>query len=437
MSSTPTTDQRRIALVRDWLAKDPKAQHLQISAGTGIPESSVRRIRKLLEQPTGVLLDRAVSDPVPKDTGAFVSGDEHSLVTKNPASLDDLLDACRVDRSRWRVARWVANKWEVGTKQEGGKVLRTPLYQIKAWLEPIPGLEDSKVIRDTIAWVRTQKFNTPPAPKAKLLPADDSILLELSIPDAHLGKLAWAEETGENYDSAIAETVFFKAVENLAEKSAIWPVDKVLFVVGNDFFNVDNAAGTTTAGTPQSEDGRWPRTFRRGIGLLTKSIDFLAARFPQIEVRVIRGNHDSERMFYAGEVLAAVYNRPGSRVEVVNQPIKRQYIRWGEVLLGLAHGDGLKHDKLPLLMAGEAPDLWAKTTHREWHVGHLHHKKETQYHTGTEHNAVRVRILPSLTTADDWHYTNGYVGAQRAAEAYLWGKKQRYIGHLSWSPPRD
>ena len=109
-------------------------------------------------------------------------------------------------------------------------------------------------------------------------------------------------------------------------------------------------------------------------------------------------------------------------------------MQWGTVLLGFAHGDRIKHDKLPLLMAGEAPQLWAATTHREWHLGHLHHKRETQFHAGIEHGPVRVRILPSLTTADDFHYTNGYVGALRAAESYLWSKRRGYVGHLSWSP---
>lgn len=424
--------QERKELIKNYLRSHPAASNHELSHVLGIPLTGVWRARQKLKD------SGEVENNLPKLGHRRNEDSSIELVTANPCNLDDLLRVCRVDLKTWRVAKYVVNKWEVGAKNERKKIVRTPLFQIKAWLERLPGQEDSQLIKETVEWVR--KNSAAPrvikAPRRKVA-AEDSVLLELTIPDLHYGKLAWAAETGSDYDIEIAGNVYIEATKQLLDKTAVFPIDRILLVVGSDFFNVNGAANETAAGTPQSEDTRWPKTFRRGVALIQRQIEMLRGRaIDGVDVVVIRGNHDAERMYMAGEVIKAMYDKCPS-VRVTNEPIKRQYYEWGTVLLGMTHGDGLKHDKLPLLMAGEAPAMWARTTHREWHVGHLHHSKETFYHTGTEHNAVRVRILPSLTTADDWHFTNGYVGAQRAAEAYLWGKKAGYIGHLSWTVPSD
>jgi len=47
-------------------------------------------------------------------------------------------------------------------------------------------------------------------------PSDRRYLLEINVPDLHLGKLAWGEETGDaDYDTEIAQQVFREAVEEL------------------------------------------------------------------------------------------------------------------------------------------------------------------------------------------------------------------------------
>ena len=40
------------------------------------------------------------------------------------------------------------------------------------------------------------------------------------------------------------------------------------------------------------------------------------------------------------------------------------------------HGSEEKRDSLPMLMANERKELWAETKFREWHLGHMHRKKE-------------------------------------------------------------
>lgn len=84
-----------------------------------------------------------------------------------------------------------------------------------------------------------------------------------------------------------------------------------------------------------------------------------------------------------------------------------------------------------MIMMSEADRRWlAETTWREWHIGHLHKKKELKFMPLDELSGVRIRILPSLCAADEWHAMHGY-RHNKASEAYLWHKEECYMGHLS------
>lgn len=432
-------DPVRVTAVSAYIKATPTAGNRTISKALGFSRASVDRILRYLRK--GGEIPKNVEPKIPAQglippVGLKQDDESCEIVTHNPCTIEDLLRACKVDLSVWRPKNPIVNKWEVGTKNDDGTVLRTPLYQIKVWLERIPGTEEAQVVKDTINWVaenspvRQQPSFAPP----NRLTVDDPHLFELNIPDLHFDKLAWAPESGENYDMKIAGSLYMQAVENLWHRASVFPVSKILFVIGNDFFTTNSAKNETAAGTPQTVDGRWQKSFQMGVALQHRAIEFLRSKAP-VDVLAVPGNHDPEKLFYAASVLEGMYHGRCDDVRILNTPNPRKYYRWGTTLLGLTHGNGLKLDKLPLIMASEAAADWAQTTHREIHVGHYHHKRETQFHAGNEHGPVRVRILPALTATDPWHHGAGYVGAKKAAEGYLWSFKHGYTGHLSWSPP--
>lgn len=420
--------------VADYVKKHPEAGRYTIAGALDISLGKVQSALFFLRSPA------AAAGLPPSDTVERKESPKKMTLdcprSVNVRTLEDLIRVAKVDLTKWKVERFIENKYEVATKNEAtGDVTVTELWQVKATFIPLSNQGELEALRGVIADLRTAApaFRYPAVVPPKLK-TDDPHLLEISIPDLHLGKLAWGLESGENYDTKIAEKRFHDAVVALWERASVFPVHTVLLPLGNDFFNVNNAAAETAAGTSQVEDGRWQKSFRKGWELMRWGIEYLRERSPGgIDVIMCPGNHDPERLYYAGEVLHALYEN-SKDVRVNNLPNPRKYFRWGVNLLGFTHGHGEKPDKLPLIMAGECPQDWAQTTHREFHLGHLHHKRETQYHVGNEHNAVRVRILPSLCAADAWHHLSGYVGARKAAEAYLWGKKSGYTGHLSWSP---
>lgn len=136
-------------------------------------------------------------------------------------------------------------------------------------------------------------------PKVPFRPRTSSgLMLEVPIVDLHLAKLSWEPETGENYDSKIAEKRFMGVIYDVVERAQKYEFEQIVFPIGNDFFNYDDLTGSTTKGTPQDNDSRWQKLFLKGTELLVKAIDLLAQLAP-VRVFQIPGNHDTTVSWYA------------------------------------------------------------------------------------------------------------------------------------------
>jgi hypothetical protein len=326
---------------------------------------------------------------------------------------DELLAYAQVDQQVWEIERQTVNKWEVGMRDASGGVVTSPLFQIKIWLR-------RRVVQQQLQSLITGMLDAfkVAAPSARVItrpPAGDG-LLEISILDLHLGKYCWAPEVGEAYNLDIAQRTFHAALEDLLAKGAAMKPSTILLPIGNDFFNVDTLAGTTTAGTPQDEDGRWQQSFIAGRKLMVQAIERCREVAP-VEIVMVAGNHDTARLYYLGEVLAGWFRHcPDVRVDA--SPTQRKYFRWHRSLIGFTHGDNEPAASLPIIMATEQRSAWAETLHHEWHLGHFHARQKKVFQAVADQHGVIVRVIPSLCPADAWHKSRGYQGA-RAAEAFF------------------
>jgi hypothetical protein len=427
----------KAAKARAFLAANPKAPVSQIIAASGLDDRRARRVRNEFHGSN----PSSSAAPTAQTPAPHVSFEEKgvegvaSSVSTRIQSLEQLLKATAVDLTVWEVERHVINKWEVAMKEEAksGKVsaIVEPLIQVKAWLRrktpQAVGL--AAALADQIADVRRH----PARPSAiRYAKTKGGCLAELDIFDLHYGKLCWAAESGEDYDVKIAERVYKEAVLRLRDSACqAYPIDRFLFPIGNDYFNVDNAARTTTGGTPQDEDGRWQRTFTNGRRLVVWAIDTLREKAP-VDVVIVPGNHDFERSFYLGDALECWY-RQQKDVSIDNTPKTRKYYPFGATLIGLTHSDKEQMKDLPLTMAVEAPELWAASNTREFHCGHLHHKRVRDFQPVLEHKSVTVRHLSSLSSADAWHAGKGY-RSQRAAQAFIHHPVKGLLAELCFSP---
>jgi len=288
------------------------------------------------------------------------------------------------------------------------------------------GVDQKEIISDYVDAIKEAINNTEWSITVKQTSYDN--LFVPCIFDLHLGKLAWGEETGEDYDTKIAVARFRVALTDLIEKAKGYKIERILFPVGNDIYNSDRAKPfpQTTAGTPQMDDLRWQKLFRMGIQLITEAVIQLSKLAP-VDVKMVYSNHDHERVFYLGETLSAVFNNHPT-VNVDNSPKMRKYYQWGECLIGLTHGHNDKSNNLPLVMAQEAKEMWGSTFYREWLLGHLHHRKQYTTDTAKDYRGVNVRYITSPSAPDAWHSERSFVGAIKGAEGFIYNKKEGIIG---------
>lgn len=396
----------------------------------------------------------AVDSSIPSaSTGTKWTENEDGAVAdytvKRVVTLDDLIEACEVDLTEWFIERHVINKWEVGAKikDEHGNVelLAEPLFQVKAWLKPHRGIEDvTRAFMDAALKKVAENAPrlSPPMSQKTVGPLvrEEPVLFVPSIYDPHIGALAWGIETGVAYDSVIAARDYMNSVDRLMKPAAFYSVDRSLYVIGNDLLHVDSLGprgkgGQTTKGTPQDIDSRLGKMADVACECLIYGIDScLSHTDGPVDVVVIKGNHDSERMYMIGKFVQAHY-RHEERIRVDYGPALRKYYSYGVNLIGMTHGLEAKRarDSLPLIMSTEAPrEMWAATRFRDWLVGHHHTRFRIKWLDQFEERGIRVHALPGLTTEDYWHYQEGYKH-RRSAESHIFSSTGGHCGHYSFN----
>lgn len=352
-------------------------------------------------------------------------GDRASIVSvseriRTPA---DALAFAEIDPKVWEIERQTVNSWEAAAKTEDGFQTIT-LWQIKLQLKR----RAPKYLTDGLdAIFKKMASHSPVSPTPRKRSTQNPHMLEISLFDSHFGKLCWYP--GKEFDSKIASRLYLDAVDELLEKTSDWNVESVLYPIGNDFFHVNSWGNTTAKGTPMDVDAPFQQVFEVGVAAVINAVDRCLDTAP-VKLLWIPGNHDLSTSWYLMKVLGAWY-KSNKHVEINIEPQPRKYIHYGVNLIGFTHGNEEQHRDLPAIMAGEVPNEWANSSWREVHIGHFHRAKQIVVKHTDEYGGVRIRTLPSLSGTDAWHYQKGYVNNQRAAEAYLWNKKDGYAGHLS------
>ena len=242
----------------------------------------------------------------------------------------------------------------------------------------------------------------------------DPVVYEISLPDIHYGKL-----DGQTLDEA--EEVYMNTVKDLMHKASGLSIDRILLPIGNDGMNSEGYSKATTKGTSQHDSAGWQETFVGYCNLMVRAINLLTQTAP-VDVIVIQGNHDYERMFYSGEFLRAFFLND-ERVTVDNNYNSRKYYEYGTNMIMFTHGDKEKPANMPLIMATEEPMMFSRTTHREVHCGHVHKEMVNEY------RGIKVRFIPSICGNDEWHKMMGYE-AKRTGQAHIWNKIRGYEGYL-------
>ena len=270
---------------------------------------------------------------------------------------------------------------------------------------------------------------SPTYKKVKRKPITDKHLLVIDIADLHIGKLADKSETGDSYNTDIGVKRALEGVNGILSKAKGFPIDKILFIIGNDVLHIDNANKSTSAGTTQDVDGMWYKNYEIARDLYIKIIEMLV-NVADVHIVHNPSNHD----YISGFMLAdSVYcwfrKHKNITFDVSNS--HRKYFIYGKNLIGSSHGDGAKMADMPLLMANEAPLQWANTFYRYIYLHHIHHKDVTKFKSGKDYQGVTVEYLRSPSGTDSWHHRNGYQHAPKAIEAFIHSKNFGQVARLT------
>ena len=247
-------------------------------------------------------------------------------------------------------------------------------------------------------------------------------LLVIDPSDIHIGKLAVAAETGEDYniDKAIERTI--EGIKGILHKAEGFKVEQILFIIGNDALHIDNPKNTTTAGTQQDTDGMWHQAFLAAKDMYVRCIEMLMVMSP-VHVLYCPSNHDYTSGFYLADTLKSWF-RQAESVSFDTSIAHRKYYAYGLNMIEADHGDGCKANDTPLLMATDQPDMWSKTKFRYSYKHHLHHRVSKDF------AGANLTVLRSPSVADGWHHRNGYLSIP-AVEGFVHHKDHGRVAQLT------
>ena len=395
----------------------------------------------------------------PKTTKSQTIYTEHkdfADVSGQARTLQELLIKAKVDLSIWEVDTWqikdnsydVSAKWRDQDLMWTGGVMDGHAERRNEWIT-----KTNKQFHIQVRLRRKKYAFDHDAFKKELISSIQSFspkqikisypqydehkhALEISLFDLHFGKFGWHEETGEaDYDYKIAEKRFASCVSAHLDNAIKTGknIEKIIFPIGNDFFNSDNAypSPTTTRGTPQGEDLRWQKMFRLGWQIVVNGIELCKTIAP-VEIIDIPGNHDFQRSFYLGEVICAYY-RNDPNIIINNSPRPQKYVEYGLNLIGYTHGNtkDISLNRLVLLMQQDIPEAWGRTKFREWHLGDIHHEKKISL-IQEDNQGLVIRYLKSLSGTDGWHSQKGYKSI-KGGESFLWNKKYGMVNNFHYN----
>jgi hypothetical protein len=395
----------------------------------------------------------------------FTERDDAASLEGQAYSLDELLIKADVDLDMWEVETYEIkdNSYDVTMKNvtkdieykknkkkgrhveiPGGTTVTNRQFYIKARLKRKTDFTSRQKFR--LEMIKELKEFSPKVKKINRVVQKTGNMLEINMPDLHLGKLSWAEETGfKDYDLKIAVDRYWKAFYYLVGKAcAATEFEQVLLVVGNDLFNSDNhyPYSATTKGTPQQDDSRWQKIFRIGRQMMIQSILVLKEIAPVL-VKVIPGNHDFQKSFYLGDVLEVKFEGDED-VIVDNSPKTRKYVEWGDCLIGFTHGGHGGETEIRMVNnmhheAARGKDF----LYKEWHCGDIHHYKEMRAKGRTasgklldkyaeDIDGVVIRYLRTLFFNDEWEAKKGYI-SQKGAHCFVWNKREGNVAEYKYN----
>ena len=332
-----------------------------------------------------------------KQDGTYYSDKLVEMSEEDKRSPKRMLELHNLNPDLWEVYLVRNNLWHSQRKNDQGRLL---LYQSR--LTAKPKQNKSITFEDVDNFFENHKYQS----KINLKKYKDinAKVLEIDIADLHNGKLPYLNDDTVQDD-------FYYTLSEIINRTKGKNISKIYFTPMGDTSNFDSINGTTTSGTPVSNNKTLQTVFDETTTMFIDAIEQLS-NIAEVEVLHIPGNHDLGFSYYLVKSLE-MYFRKHNGVKIDTDHKIRKFKVIGNTLLGIGHGQISKANSGGWLQV-EAREEWGKTKYSEIHYGHIHSQNTT------EKNGTIVRYLPSMSPTDNWHYEKGFVGAVRSTCCFLW-----------------
>lgn len=374
----------KVAKSKEW-----KLSNIECARRIGITLDEYLKIKKSLGFKSKKLkynsehnVERINSESYDLEKG---TGKIEKLVSVNPKTPEEIIEILGIDTTEWKLSQYWnkerSDKWLVSALVT--KVVKTKEDYLKDIIENFK--PDYKPVV-----VKKQKRHR-------------YVSCVLSMQDMHIGK--------DGNDDIIEQ--YFASLEQLTESvSNNYFIDDLVYVVGGDILNMDTFNGTTTAGTPVENSDKAYKVYAEAFDALYRGIRFLKERCETLHIMFIPGNHDRLSSYHLVHALSKAVQEDG--IVWHADYAERKVLTFNNNFFAFEHGDVNTKNSL-LVYATEFSEFWGNTKFRTLYTGHYHKKKTVEYITEDEITGFSIKIIPSLSKTDYWHYHNKFIGSKRAA----------------------
>lgn len=267
---------------------------------------------------------------------------------------------------------------------------------------------------------------TPVAPvKATRAKRDDKLLNLYTVSDFHLGMLAWADESGDDWDMKIAEDLFSRWFDAAFQKAPDAGTG-VINLLG-DLAHFDSLDAVTPAsGHVLDADTRYQKLARYMIRMVRRVVDMALVKHKNVRLLIVQGNHDESGMIWLAEMFSTLYdNEP--RVFVDTSPDVYKMVQHGKTTLFFHHGHKARFDAIEPVMIAKFRKAFGESVYSYAHVGHLHHQKIV------ESRNMIVEQHRTLAAKDAYASRGGWMSG-RSANVITYSAEYGEVARLTISP---
>lgn len=245
------------------------------------------------------------------------------------------------------------------------------------------------------------------------------------VTDAHFGSLSWREETGHDYDLAIAEkliTDWFAAAVELSPSAST----AVLAQLG-DLAHYDGMESKTpTSGHILDGDSRLPKMIRVIIRTMRRVIAMLLAKHDRVHIVMADANHDPAAEAWLREMFASFYEDE-PRITVDSSASTYYVYEHGQTSIFLHHGHKRKVATVDTVFAGQFREIYGRTKHSYAHLGHLHSDELRST------NLMKVERHETLAAPDAYAANGGWLSG-RSAKVITYSTLHGEVSRIVLSP---